>query len=110
MKSYDEAVKSWFLANAGIPSQFSGGANDKKLTEAFREHIKTCELTWITMPDLSTIEVWAGTFAPEERVRAVVAEVHCECGEYSWQDLSVCKDKMTIGSLIAAVIAHGEDS
>jgi hypothetical protein len=110
MKSYDEAVKSWFLANAGIPSQFTGGANDKKLTEAFREHIKTCELIWVSEPDLSTIRVWAGTFRPEEQVRAVVATVHCACHEYNWEDISVCEGQVTIGSLIAAVIAHGEDS
>jgi hypothetical protein len=110
MKSYDEAVKSWFLANAGIPSQFSGGANDKKLTEAFREHIKTCELTWITMPDLSTIGVWVGTFAPEARYRAVVACVTCECEDYHLEDLSVCKDDLGLSDIILAVVRHGEGS
>jgi hypothetical protein len=107
---YDEAVKAWFLANAGIPSQFTGGANDKRLTEAFREHIKTCPITWITAPDLSTIGVWVGTFAPEARYRAVVACVTCACDEYHLEDLSVCKDKLALGDIIAAVVRHGDRS
>jgi hypothetical protein len=103
---YNAAVKAWFLATAGIPSQFTGGANDKQLTDAFREHIKTCPITWDIQPDLGTIEVWVGTFAEKARYRAVTATVTCACKDYRWQDLSVCKDKLAIGDIIRAVVLH----
>lgn len=82
MKPYDEALKAWFLKNAIIPDLYGGKT---LMSDMVMEHLRECGLSPDTkLPELGTVEEFAGTFTSNERIASIVLDHwQCNCGRYA---------------------------
>jgi hypothetical protein len=112
MKSYDEAIWSWFLPQAIVPSYY-GGMDDRE-TKQVKKHLESCGIDFAnsSAPEIGTYEQFAGTFADgNDKLAGIVATYwKCQCDEYEspWNSPQlVVSGEFTLGRIIFEVVQNG---
>lgn len=116
MKSYEEAVWSWFLPQAWMPSVY-GGKNELRTREVM-VHLEECGIDYARSdtPNVGSFEQFCDTFSENDLIPGVVVERwRCLCGEVgsgvrvdsrSTGEL-VIKGDFEIGRIIWEVVQNG---
>src|ERR1700721_1838790 len=79
VKTYEEAVMTWFEKRAGVPSWYGGGVDQSGVSDLF-DHVRRCGQRFPSAPEIGYYEEFGGHDEPASRVSAVVIDVACKCG------------------------------
>lgn len=135
MLPYKQAVVSYLLEHGGIKSYYGsvytpqgpepseGRYPAYKGNDAWREkaHYETCGINWdkTPLPEMKTVDEFAGTFDESARIDRIYCLITCNCGEYEAPERdyypspdgfwTLPDEEMTISNVILKVVKAGQN-